>query len=109
MAVKILATASLVILWFIAGCNAQPVVVDEPVVVEENKNGVTTCSDPRPKFCNRMYAPVCATRDTGIRCVTTPCDSTEKMTFSNACVACADPKVYYHEPGKCTEPEPEAN
>jgi hypothetical protein len=47
------------------------------------------------------YRPVCATRDTGVRCITTPCPSTEQKTFSNACTACSDPKVIRHVPGEC--------
>jgi len=60
------------------------------------------CKDPRPQVCTREYKPVCATRDTGVRCVTTPCPSTELVTKSNACTACSDKKVYSHVPGACS-------
>lgn len=63
----------------------------------------TYCEDPRPQICTRDYRPVCATRDNGIRCVTTPCPSTETATYGNACDACADPAVYYHQPGECKD------
>ena len=59
------------------------------------------CSQPRPKICTMDYNPVCATRDTGIRCVTTPCPSTEKATYSNACTACADKNVFSYTSGEC--------
>jgi hypothetical protein len=49
------------------------------------------------------YNPVCATRDNGIRCVSTPCASTGRATYAKACGACADARVYYHEPGTCPE------
>ena len=52
------------------------------------------CTDPRPQICTREFRPVCSQVDTGVRCVTTPCPSTEKKTSSNACTACADPKVH---------------
>ena len=59
------------------------------------------CSDPRPQICTREYMPVCATRDTGVRCVTTPCHSTEEVTYSTGCTACSDPKVSHYRTGKC--------
>jgi len=59
------------------------------------------CHDPRPEMCTQEYRPVCATRDNGVRCVTTPCDSTENATYPNGCTACADPDVYYFRPGAC--------
>jgi hypothetical protein len=61
----------------------------------------TACTDPRPQACTMDYRPVCATRDTGVRCITAPCPSTEQKTFSNACTACSDPKVIRHVPGEC--------
>jgi hypothetical protein len=59
------------------------------------------CSAPRPEVCTEEYAPVCATRDTGVRCITTPCPSTEKASYSNACSACADSSVFYYKPEEC--------
>ena len=60
------------------------------------------CTEPRPQICTYDYTPVCATRDTGIRCVTSPCPgSQEQVTYSNACSACADTRVYSHTPGAC--------
>ena len=61
----------------------------------------TVCREPRPEMCTQEYRPVCADRDTGVRCVTTPCPSTEQVTYSNACTACSDPKVMRHRPGAC--------
>lgn len=61
----------------------------------------TTCSEPRPQICTMDYTPVCATRDNEIRCVTTPCDSTEAATYANACGACADNRVSSYQPGEC--------
>jgi hypothetical protein len=59
------------------------------------------CNDPRPEVCTRDYRPVCAQRDAGVRCVTTPCDSTEWITLSNACTACSDPTVLGYRAGPC--------
>jgi len=61
------------------------------------------CSDPRPQICTMDYTPVCATRDNGRRCTTTPCDTTETATYANACGACSDAQVYYHVAGACSE------
>ncbi|AXF85831.1 hypothetical protein DTO96_101571 [Ephemeroptericola cinctiostellae] len=59
------------------------------------------CQEPRPEICTRDYRPVCAIRDTGIRCVTTPCPSTELKTYSNACSACSDATVMGFTQGTC--------
>ena len=60
------------------------------------------CKDPRPEVCTREYKPVCARKDNGIRCVTTPCPSTDKVTASNACTACSDKAVLGYTPdGAC--------
>ena len=64
----------------------------------------TECTDPRPEVCAQDYRPVCATRDTGVRCVTEPCPATEQKTYSNACSACSDPEVTHWVPGECPEP-----
>lgn len=51
------------------------------------------CNTPRPEICYEIYQPVCATKDTGLRCVTTPCPATAMEVYSNDCQACADPDV----------------
>jgi hypothetical protein len=45
------------------------------------------------KGCTKEMKPVCGQVDTGIRCIKAPCPSSEPRTFSNACMACLDPKV----------------
>ncbi len=61
------------------------------------------CKQPRPEACTKEYRPVCAQKDTGVRCVTTPCPSTEDVTASNACVACADPKTFSYRLEACNK------
>ena len=73
-----------------------------PVVTSPETSTQTQCTSPRPQMCTRDYRPVCATRDTGVRCVTTPCPSTEMVTKSNACTACADEKVFGYTEGACS-------
>lgn len=63
------------------------------------------CTEPRPEICHKARRPVCATRDNGVRCVTTPCDSTDEVSFANECLACADPAVYFYREGGCSEQE----
>ncbi len=71
--------------------------VEEPI-----QANFTACQDPRPQICTRDYRPVCAQRDTGVRCVKAPCDeATELKTYSNACSACADEKVLGFFDGGC--------
>lgn len=61
------------------------------------------CSNPRPEVCAQNVQPVCATRDTGVRCIMAPCPSSEQVTISNACTACSDPKVSDYRDGACSE------
>lgn len=75
----------------LAACN------DEPESAVER----TVCQDPRPEMCTREYRPVCGLKDTGIRCVTEPCPSSEHKTYGNACDACADPAVLSYSAGAC--------
>jgi hypothetical protein len=53
-----------------------------------------------PIACPMHYAPVCGRRDTGIRCVTTPCDSSEDKTYGNMCMLGADKAEFLYE-GEC--------
>jgi hypothetical protein len=54
----------------------------------------------KPNICTMQYAPVCGRKDTGIRCVTTPCNSYEEKTYGNSCMLRADEAEYLHE-GEC--------
>lgn len=59
------------------------------------------CPEERAEICTQIYQPVCATIDTGIRCVTAPCPSETTQTFGNACSACADPRAFGYSSGEC--------
>lgn len=62
----------------------------------------TQCdAEHRPEVCTKEYRPVCAEVDNGVRCITTPCDSTDQRNFGNACMACADANVTGHWPVAC--------
>lgn len=65
---------------------------------------VIQCPDERPQVCTMDYRPVCATRDTGVRCITTPCPSSELKTYSNACTACTDTNVISYTVNECKPP-----
>lgn len=77
-------------------------VSSKPNSVEE-KTSFIECPEQRANMCTRQYLPVCATRDTGVRCVTTPCPSSEQKTYSNSCEACADVKVLGYVANACTQ------
>lgn len=62
---------------------------------------VAACPEPRPEVCIQIYDPVCAQRDNGVRCVTTPCDSTDPREYPNGCEACRDPLVVSYVAGPC--------
>jgi len=57
----------------------------------------------RPSACTKEYRPVCAEVDNGVRCVTTPCDSTDQKEFATGCTACADAKTQGYWPIACAE------
>jgi hypothetical protein len=108
--------------WLLCACNHQPLVANpEAPKPETTKPESSTaevvpaeqemiiCQTPRPQVCTLNYLPVCAERDTGIRCITAPCPSTERKTYSNACSACADLKVLGYRPAKCESAQPTAS
>jgi hypothetical protein len=53
-----------------------------------------------PTVCPLNYDPVCGQKDTGIRCVTVPCPSTENKTYGNTCQLNAD-KAEFLYAGEC--------
>ena len=67
-------------------------------------NQYQECPKERSGFCIEIYDPVCAVRDSGIRCIKAPCPATGRVTFANSCKACSDVKVYGYEPGACIGP-----
>ena len=73
---------------------------ESPDATESNPFAVQ-CKSPRPQICTMDYTPVCATRDNGVRCVTSPCESTETASYSNGCSACSDPSVYSYQMDAC--------
>ena len=81
----------------LAGCETATVDTSADISIE------TECQDPRPEMCTEEYRPVCALRDTGVRCVTTPCPSEEWKTYGNACAACSDTDVMGYKHGECRD------
>ncbi len=72
-----------------------------PAAKLAEEQGFSSCESPRTSMCTREYRPVCGHVDTGIRCVTQPCDASNHRTYSNACTACADEQVIGYEIGSC--------
>ena len=94
---------NLPLLLLLAACSQAPVASEPPKETPppESRNEPVMCAEPRPEACTAQYDPVCATRDTGVRCITTPCPSSEQKTMGNACTACSDPKVISWTKGEC--------
>jgi hypothetical protein len=89
----------------LAACSQAPV-ASEPAPPPADppaqaKNEPVMCKEPRPEVCTMIYQPVCATRDTGVRCIRAPCPSEEQVTKSSSCNACSDPKVSSYVQGEC--------
>jgi hypothetical protein len=97
---------NLPLLLLLAACSQAPVASEPPPPAndspkQEQKKEPVTCTNPRPQVCTMIYAPVCATRDTGVRCIKAPCPSEEKVTKSSGCNACSDDKVISYVDGEC--------
>ena len=86
-----------VMLFAMTGCNGAAVETSTNPTIDAE------CQDPRPELCTQEYDPVCTLRDTGNRCVTTPCPSTEWKTYGNACRACNDTDVMGYRMGECRD------
>lgn len=69
------------------------------------KDGYQKCPTQRSQMCTKIYRPVCADVDTGIRCIRAPCPTVEQRTYASDCTACADAKVIGHRPGACPAAE----
>jgi hypothetical protein len=98
---------NLPLILLLAACSQAPVASESSPPRAQPKDDppvMVMCTDPRPEMCTQQYDPVCATRDTGIRCVTTPCPSSELKTMGNACTACSDPNVSGWVKGECPAP-----
>jgi len=100
-------TWTLPLIVLLAACSQAPVASEpspppasDPPKQEEEKKPVV-CPEKRPEVCTMIYAPVCATRDTGVRCIRAPCPSEEQVTKSSGCNACSDPKVISYVEGDC--------
>lgn len=61
--------------------------------------------DEKPTVCPMIYQPICGQKDTGIRCITTPCDSFETKTYSNLCVLNVEEAEYLYD-GECKPDKP---
>jgi len=85
--------------FFSISCSAP--VMNETKKQQVNNKVYIICKQPRPEICTQEYNPVCATKNSGIICVTTPCPSIEEKTYATGCMACADPKLIKYKQGKC--------
>ena len=88
-------------LFFCISCSTAT--ISGPENKQQDDARITQCEDPRPEICTREYIPVCAVKDTGVQCVTTPCPSTEEKTYATGCTACADNKVIEYKQGACAQ------
>ncbi|WP_229802805.1 hypothetical protein [Parahalioglobus pacificus] len=56
------------------------------------ESSLSQCETPRPQVCTMIYAPVCATRDSGAT-----------AEYASACNACADDQVVAYVDGQCPQ------
>lgn len=61
-----------------------------------------TQEEKQADICTLDYTPVCGLTDNNIRCITTPCASTDAKTFSNGCSACSAQALGYYQ-GSCDD------
>lgn len=67
----------------------------------EGEAALHPCPQTRPQMCIKLYQPVCAKRDTGVRCIKAPCPTMEWRTYANSCDACSDERVQGWQEGEC--------
>lgn len=92
----------LIALFFMVGLNT-PIYAKEASVPVWLKEGMTECQAPRPDICYQLYQPVCAVVRNLDACADGECISTERLTFSNDCMACSDERVLGFEAGDCKQ------
>jgi hypothetical protein len=78
-----LLAGSMLLAIFLSGCSRSDA---------QETTTFTACREPRPEICYEIYAPVCASLNTGMPV---------QVTFSNDCTACTDPQVRGFVQGKC--------
>lgn len=85
-------------------CSANGQTFVEDIEQPQNMAKFIECSEEEKlaQACTFEYNPVCGIVDNGIRCVTTPCQSTDALTFGNKCGACSGQAYGYYE-GACDE------
>ncbi|MDI1432705.1 hypothetical protein [Polyangium sorediatum] len=93
--------------------TAEPAPTDKPTGTEApppeerpaGRLAFQACSEESRKQagCTKEMRPVCGEMDNGIRCIKAPCPSTTPRTFSNACMACVEPKVTGYWPMSCED------
>lgn len=90
---------------FLAGVGlhaGEMVALPQTPTVLVTANNFVACKNPRPEICYEVYAPVCAVRETKMRCIVAPCAATEQISYPNDCNACADPQVIgFASGGEC--------
>jgi hypothetical protein len=91
--------ANLIICLALTGCSHAISDTHAEAQLEVQLDAV--CTEPRSQICPMNYLPVCALRDTGVRCVKAPCPSTEWVSYPNACAACRRPEVTGYLEGQC--------
>ncbi len=71
-------------------------------LVSSSDDHYSVCPQKRSKICNKKLQPVCASRAKEVHCVMAPCPEIyEEVTYSNGCMACADPLVSKYRVGAC--------
>lgn len=80
-------------------CSANGQTFTEEIAPELH---ICTDEENAAEICTMDYNPVCGLVDNGIRCITTPCPSTDAVTYSNGCGACSAGALGYYR-GLCEE------
>jgi len=64
------------------------------------KRGFFYCTEEERNnsYCTKQLDPVCALKN--IQCITEPCSPIQE-TYSNSCLACAEPEVIGYTKGSC--------
>ncbi|MBE0470309.1 MAG: hypothetical protein IBX55_12485 [Methyloprofundus sp.] len=91
---KLMKTIAWLILLLLSACQNAPEkqvdALEKQADLPEKRSDLIYCSEPRPKICMMIYAPVCVVNKQG-----------RAKTYASDCTACSEAEVLAYRKGEC--------